>query len=130
MIKEQLEKIQVFETQIKDSTIPLEEIEMDYDVWCYAAGWAWNIIHRLSMKVFAGLPPAQTMLVQHSHRTEQLEKLILQYYKKINNKLPHGDNSIKTRVIVSVFMGKVEADLPDIIDQDHQNIVLYGYNNH
>lgn len=130
MTKEQLEKIKEFERKIEDSTIPLEEIGMDYDLWCYAAGWAWNIIHGLSMKVFTGLPPAQTMLVQHSHRTEQLEKLILQYYKKINNKLPHGDNSIKTRVITSVFMGKIEADLPDIIDQNHQSIVLYGYNNH
>lgn len=130
MTKEQLEKIKEFERKIEDSTIPLEEIGMDYDLWCYAAGWAWNIIHGLSMKVFAGLPPAQTMLVQHSHRTEQLEKLILQYYKKINNKLPHGDNSIKTRAITSVFIGKIEADLPDIIDQDYQSVVLYGYNNH
>lgn len=130
MTNAQLERIKEFETKIEDSTIPLEGIAMDYDLWCYAAGWAWNIIHRLSMKVFAGLPPAQTMLVQRIHRTENLEKLILQYYKKINNKLPHGDNSIKTRIIVSVFMGKVEADLPDIIDHDHQSIVLYGYNNH
>lgn len=130
MTKEQLEKIKEFETKIEDSTIPLEEIGMDYDLWCYTAGWAWSIIHRLSMKVFAGLPPVQTMLVQHSHRTDQLEKLILQYYKKINNKLPHGDNSIKTRVIASVFMGKVEAEFPDIVDQDHQSMVIYGHNNH
>ena len=130
MTKEQLEKIQAFETQIKDSTIPLEEIEMDYDVWCYVAGWAWNTIHRFSIKVFSGLPPAQTMLVQRIHRTENLEKLILQYYKKISDRLPHNDESINTRVITSVFMGKIEADLPDIIDDDHQSIVLYGYNNH
>lgn len=130
MTKEQLEKCRAFETQIEDSTIPLEGIRMDYDLWCYAAGWAWSVIHRLSMKVFAGLPPAQTMLVQHSHRTEQLEKLILQYYKKISNKLPYNDESINTRVIASVFMGKIEANLPDIIDRDHQSVVLYGYNNH
>lgn len=40
MTKEQLEKIKLFENQIGDYTIPLEEIRMDYDLWCYAAGWA------------------------------------------------------------------------------------------
>lgn len=44
MKQEWLDKVEKFEKEVSNPEIPIEKLEVDYEIWCYAVGKAWSIM--------------------------------------------------------------------------------------
>lgn len=131
MRKEWLEKIEEYEEEVSNPEIAIEELDIDYETWCYAVGKAWAIMRWIYPKIFAGLPEGAVMLTER-HTPEAFEKLLRKYYPRINNRLMHDKRNTdpKSRTIMSVFLGYEEGkeSFPSKVDLEHQELLVYGFN--
>ena len=132
MNQEWLDKVEKFEEEVNNPEISIEEMDIDYETWCYAVGKAWSIMRDIGWEIFLGLPEGAAMLTAR-HTPENLEKLIRKYYPGINNKLSHNRRSsdLNSRAIMSVFLGYEEGKdtFPSKVDLEHQELLVYGFNN-
>ena len=132
MRKEWLDKIKKYEEEVNNPEIAIEELDIDYETWCYAVGKAWSIMRDIGWEIFLGLPEGAAMLTAR-HTPENLEKLIRKYYPGINKKLSHNRRSsdLNSRAIMSVFLGYEEGKdtFPSKVDLEHQELLVYGFNN-
>ena len=125
MTNEQNLKIEQYRERVLNSSFPLEDINADVDIWSYAVGWAWGVIYNLKPIVFAGINP-HTTLTQRIHSAEKLHNLILNGYKKVNNRLDNN-KYWKIRVIVACIACYVETEAAKNRDVNEE-LVIYGYN--
>ena len=132
MNQEWLDKVEKFEEEVNNPEIPIEKLEVDYEIWCYAVGKAWSIMRCINPDVFLGLPEGATMLTARN-TVETLEKLIRKYYPSMNKKLSHDRRNISSvsRIIMSAFLGYEEGKdtFPSKVDLEHQELLVYGFNN-
>lgn len=132
MNQEWLDKVEKFEEEVNNPEISIEEMDIDYETWCYAVGKAWSIMRDIGWEIFQGLPEGAAMLTAR-HTPENLEKLIRKYYPSINKKLSHNRRSsdLNSRAIMSVFLGYEEGKdtFPSKVDLEHQELLVYGFNN-
>lgn len=132
MKQEWLDKVEKFEKEVSNPEIPIEKLEVDYEIWCYAIGKAWSIMRCINPDIFFGLPEGATMLTARN-TVETLEKLIRKYYPSMNKKLSHDRRNISSvsRIIMSVFLGYKEGKetFPSKVDLEHQELLVYGFNN-
>lgn len=132
MKQEWLDKVEKFEKEVSNPETPIEKLEVDYEIWCYAVGKAWSIMRDIGWEIFLGLPEGAAMLTAR-HTPENLEKLIRKYYPGINKKLSHNRRSsdLNSRAIMSVFLGYEEGKdtFPSKVDLEHQELLVYGFNN-
>lgn len=132
MNQEWLDKVEKFEEEVNNPEISIEEMDIDYETWCYAVGKAWSIMRDIGWEIFLGLPEGAAMLTAR-HTPENLEKLIRKYYPGINKKLSHNRRSsdLNSRAIMSVFLGYEEGKdtFPSKVDLEHQELLVYGFNN-
>lgn len=75
MRKEWLNKVEQYEEELNNPEIPIEEMDIDYETWCYAVGKAWSIMRDIGWEIFLGLPEDAAMLTAR-HTPENLEKMI------------------------------------------------------
>ena len=131
MKQEWLDKVEKFEKEVSNPEIPIEKLEVDYEIWCYAVGKAWSIMRWVYPKIFIGLPEGAAMITAR-YTPEALEKLIMKYYPRTNNRLRYEKRNTdpKSRVIMSVFLGYEEGKglFPNKVDSEHQELLVYGFN--
>ena len=97
MNQEWLDKIKKYEEEMNNPEIAIEELDIDYETWCYAVGKAWSIMRWIYPKIFAGLPEGAVMLTER-HTPEDFEKLIRKYYPRINNRLMNDKKEYGSKI--------------------------------